>query len=49
MNDINAITLSGADVIFERSAVAAFDSNLRGELLTPADTATTRRGPFGTQ
>ena len=37
MKDIKAITLSGADVVFEQSAVEAFKSDLRGELLTPAD------------
>ena len=38
MKDIKAITLSGADVVFEQSAVEAFKLDLRGELLTPADT-----------
>jgi FAD/FMN-containing dehydrogenase len=37
MNDIKAITLRGNDILLNQSAVEAFKSGLRGELLMPAD------------
>src|SRR5262249_40790906 len=37
MSDMKATTLTGVDVLLEESAVAAFKSSLRGQLLTPAD------------